>query len=62
MTYCGVPWSAVAVDAGVAMVPPVASHGTPHGVPRNPMPNHEMPWGGHGMPWVLPCPCHAKFK
>ena len=39
-------WSAVTVAAGVAMVPPMACHGTPHGA----MGSYATPWGAVGMP------------
>ena len=56
------PWSAVGVAARVAMVPTVACHVTPDGVPCNPIPRHGMPWGCHGMPCVVPWPCREKTK
>ena len=43
--------------AGVAMVPPMACHGTPHG--WNPMPRQGMPWGCHGMYIFCPFSRHA---
>ena len=67
----GFPWStvggAMVVAAGVAMVLPMVCHGTPHGVPWNPMPRHGMLWGCHGMPWyamggTMAMPRHATKK
>ena len=52
--YHGVPWWL----PRVAMIPPVARHGTP----RRTMISCATPWRCHGMPWVVPRPCHAKFK
>ena len=41
------PWNAVAVAAGVAMVPPMACHGTPHGD----MEPYATPSDAVGRPW-----------
>ena len=53
----------MAVAAGVAMVTPMACHAPrPPPVPWNPIPSRGMPWGRHGMPWVVPWPCSEKVK
>ena len=43
------PWNAVAVAAGVAMVPPMACHGTQHGA----MESSATPWDAVGRPWYV---------
>ena len=50
----GLPWSAVAVAAGVAVLPPAACHGTPQ---RRAMRPYATPWDAVGMPWV----CHGCY-